>query len=102
MKVSKRVFGGIVTGAKVNGWDVEIEISDYVPLKGASGALKKLKTPVGNGSCGFVVSVPAKYVFFTDKDGSFDACSATRLFDDPELGAITNKVVNVWAGIDEE
>ena len=91
-----RVFGAYVVGARVKGYDVEIEITGYAPIKGEGRPLKKLTTPAGHSACGFQVSVPERYVFFATKDGAINLCGATRVLDDPELGILTSKVIRMW------
>jgi hypothetical protein len=93
---AERVFGAQVVGARVKGFDVEIDIEAYAPIKGDEKALKKLTTPNGGPACGFQVSVPERYVFFTTKNGSVNRCGATRVLTDPELGVLTSKVIRIW------
>ena len=96
MANSAMVFVAVVTGARVKGWNLEVEISDFSSIKGSGRPLRRLTTPVGSGSCGFVISVPEKYIFFTDEKGSFSSCGATRLLHDPSLGVLRDRVILQW------
>lgn len=96
MERSELVFGAVVTGARVKGERLEIEISDFAGIKGDSRPMRRLTTPVGSGSCGFVVSVPGKYVFFANSKGNIDSCGASRLLNDPSLGVLADRVILQW------
>lgn len=90
------VFGANVISATVKGAVVEIEVDGIAPLKGDTKSLKKITTNVGKSACGFLISVPERYVFFTNAKGEFNRCGATRLLTDPGLGVLTSKVIRIW------
>jgi len=96
MESADLVFGANVISASVKGVVVEIEIDGVASLKGDAKGLRKITTNVGKSACGFLVSVPERYVFFTNAKGEFNRCGATRLLTDPELGALTSKVIRIW------
>lgn len=95
MESADQVFGAEVVSAKVAGYRVVVEVRGVSRVKGAGKELKRLWTNYGRSACGFTVSVPKKYVFFTRGDGYFDACGATRDFDDPELRDIKNRIFSI-------
>lgn len=92
MATADQVFGAEVVSAKVAGYRVIVEVGNVTRVKGTGKELKRLWTNYGRSACGFTISVPKKYVFFTNSDGHFDACGSTRDYDNPELRDIVDVI----------
>ncbi len=101
-QASEKVFGAYVLAAKISGYRVEIDVGSVVPLKGAAPFKNKIFTQSSDSGCGFAVSIPARYIFFMNKDGTFDSCGATRLFGDKELGLLNSQVMRGWDAMSKD
>ena len=96
MEKAEVVFGATAVGARLVGDHVDVDVQGLAPLKGDASRLHRLRTPSSRSACGYVVRIPERYIFFASKDGSFDACGATRLLSDSELGDLMFKAIKIW------
>lgn len=66
---------------------VDIELI-HIKKGDPSAVPKQLITSNWDGHCGMEILVPARYWFFTDKDGRFNRCTATDLISTERLASL--------------